>query len=172
MHHRAGDGHGMTCRRHWRQSGAAPGGAKNQVAMRLQQPADRFTDPQLPEIKPAEVTGILTDAGLPRASWKLTTGRNVTASLPASDCSGCPHSALLDRVAACHTACAHDIRYRVHLNRLLALSSAGCQKPGTAKLPARERVWALPGQRIPSWPISRPPFSWPASWRPSSHQPS
>jgi hypothetical protein len=42
--------------------------------------------------KPAEVTGILTDADLPRASWKLK------------------------------------------------LSSAGYQKPGTAKLPARERV--------------------------------
>ena len=61
--------------------------------------------------KPAEVAGILTDADLPRASWKLK------------------------------------------------LSSAGYQKPGTAKLPARERVLALPEQQ--ARPASQPPISWP-----------
>jgi len=64
-----------------------------------------------PEQKPAEVTGILTDADLPRASWKLE------------------------------------------------LSSAGYQKPGTAKLRARERVLALPEQLALT--TSQPPVSWP-----------
>src|SRR5689334_6584206 len=73
--------------------------------------------------KPAEVTGILTDADLPRASWKLK------------------------------------------------LSSAGYQRPGTAKLPARERALALPEQQTRL--ASPPPVSWPpvssspASWQPS-----
>jgi len=65
------------------------------------------------EQKPAEVTGILTDADLPRASWKLE------------------------------------------------LSSAGYQKPGTAKLRARERVLALPEQLALT--TSQPPVSWPPS---------
>ena len=72
-------------------------------------------------IKPAEATGILTDAGLPRASWKLK------------------------------------------------LSSAGYQRPGTAKLPVRERVLVLPKQltRLASQPLAFwPPFSSPASWQP------
>ena len=47
-------------------------------------------NPLLPEIKPAEVTGILTDAGLPRASWKLTTGRNVTYPHWSAGCHGAP----------------------------------------------------------------------------------
>jgi hypothetical protein len=63
--------------------------------------------------KPAEVTGILTDADLPRASWKLE------------------------------------------------LSSAGYQKPGTAKLRVRERVLALPEQLALT--TSQPPVSWPPS---------
>ena len=72
----------------------------------------RYADPC--RTKPAEVTGILTDADLPRASWKLK------------------------------------------------LSSAGYQIPGTAKLPARERVSALPQQQ-PALTASQPPVSWPPS---------
>jgi hypothetical protein len=85
----------------------------------VQHQFDRFASKQ----KPAEVTGILTDADLPRASWKLK------------------------------------------------LSSAGYQRPGTAKLPARERVLALPEQQTRL--ASQPPVSWPpvcdspASWQPS-----
>jgi hypothetical protein len=49
-------------------------GADQRCASSLTPETGIKLDRPLPEIKPAEVTGILTDAGLPRASWKLTTG--------------------------------------------------------------------------------------------------